>query len=472
MYQRSIAVVILFSLVWAGSVHGKANHLSSQPPSKKVIELEGPSSTPAALYVQDVLKRVYDNIGYQIKYRQVPLGRSFIEANKGELDGLRARVGTVADKYPNLIKVPFEILDFSLVLLADRRVCGVCDLSSINRLAVTRGIVALEGRLAEQLASKALVEVTSSTQNLELLVAGKVQAAIMSDTNVPPEYYALNHHWMKRTLTVLPDYHYLHKKHRRLVPLLYAELETLQANGTIAALRKNYGLRPVLSTLDNMVLEEVKIVSESWREFTDKEDATYWRIMSDVYKGAVHDVSFETHNWQQAKNALINGDADILVGAYSHELPEGFIKSDMHLDYDLPVRAYGKNKQALSELLKGTQSFSVCFKPGYSFKTWLPASAEIETMDIDLCRQKLLSGTVDMVLDYELSWPENLSDEVKSVELMEGRPLFLFFRDSTHGLKLKSVFDQQYPKLALSGKLAQYFPNTFFYKNANLVPSD
>ena len=468
MYLRCIAAGLLLCVsVLAAS---KEQRSEEQENARPVIELEGPSTTSAALYVQAVLEKAYDGIGYDVTYRNVPLARSFIEANKGELDGLRARVAAVADKYPNLIKVPFEILDFRLVLLADRRVCGACNLSDVTQVAVTRGIVALEEELSTALADKDVVEVTTAQQTLELMAAGKVQAAIMSDTNVPDEFYQLNHHWMIRTLAVLPDYHYLHKKHTELVPQLVRQLEAMRKSGVITRLREEYQLRPARQDIANVSLKQINIVSERWKNYTDSDQATYWRILKDIYQKETDELIFTNENWRNARQGLIEGKFDILVGAYAHELPNGFIKSDMHLDYDFPVFAFGADKDALIALLEGNQSFLVCFNTGYSFASWLPDAAIVEEANIKTCREKLKNDSVDMVLDYQINWPEELRGEFPGIELMEGRPLFMFFKDSSKGLKLKSIFEQRYLKLIQSGELPGYFPNPEFYHNANLTP--
>ena len=468
MYLWRLVILLMLSVGWASPCLSKADTQGEEPGQENFIELEGPNQTPAAQFVQDVLERAYQQIGYQVRYRQIPLARSFIEANKGEVDGLRARVATVAEKYPNLIAVPFEILDFSLVLLADRRICGVCDLSSIHQVAVTRGIVAIEGELAEQLADKDVVEVTSGIQSLELLVAGKVQAAIVPDTNVPEAYYELNHHWMKRTLTVLPDFHYLHKKHRKLVKPLAAELEAMQDAGVITQLREKYGLKLARRDVEEANLNSIKVISEKWRQFTDSAKGTYWQIMSEIYASKDQQVTFSTPNWQQAKTRFVNGESDILVGAYAHELGQGFIRSDMHLDYDFPVMAYGKNADTLEALLKAEQPFTVCFKPGYSFEVFLPPGAVITMTNMKVCREQLAQEKIDMVLEYAVNWKGSLKEGFEKVQLVEGRPLFLFFHDSPKGHKLKALFDNRYPQLVTQGKVKDYFPSPFYYQNANL----
>lgn len=471
MYLRFLKAIALLSVCFVGFSYGQNADADNSEEVRPTIELEGPSTTPAALFVQDVLERAYDSIGYQVVYRDVPLARSFVEANKGELAGLRARVGAVADKYPNLVKVPFEILNFNLVLMADRRVCGACELSTINQVALTRGGVAIQELLGDSLKSKDVVEATTGTQALELLKAGKVQAAVLSDTNVPQEYYQLNHHWMKRTLAVLPDYHYLHKSYGHLVPGLQKELEKLQSDGTIARLRSKYGLVPARFDIDNVALEQISFISESWREFTDSEDATYWKILREVYRNSSDELTFTTDTWDNAKTALLSGQSDVLVGAYSHEVVEGLIKSDMHLDYDLPVKAYAREHVSIKALLGGTERFSVCFRPGYSFTVWLPDNATIVHDSNKGCRQKLREAEVDMVLGYENNWPADMNNGYISIELVESRPLFLLFRDNAKGNRLKNLFEREYLKLVLNEELPGYFPSEIYFRNANLLPA-
>ncbi|MCV2883725.1 hypothetical protein OE749_03285 [Aestuariibacter sp. AA17] len=208
----------------------------------RVIELEGPGDSPEARFVQAVLERAYQRIGYEVVYRHVPLARSFIEADKGRLDGLRARIAHVADKYEGLVKVPFVLFDFKLVILADTRLCGECHVSELADLAVARGFEGFTVFRAHTALSANVLEVTHFQQALNLLKEQKVQAAVMSEPLIPDDLAGYGKHWVRRTLAVYPDFHYVNERFAHLVPALTQTLNALETEGVLHALRLQYAI--------------------------------------------------------------------------------------------------------------------------------------------------------------------------------------------------------------------------------------
>lgn len=65
------------------------------------------NQSPLIHYVEDALELAYQGIDYQVEFVTVPLGRSFVEADQGRVDGLKARVSSVAKRYPILERFPF-----------------------------------------------------------------------------------------------------------------------------------------------------------------------------------------------------------------------------------------------------------------------------------------------------------------------------------------------------------------------------
>lgn len=437
---------------------------------KPIIELEGKNETPAALFVQEVLEKAYANIGYQVQYRNVPLARSFVEANNGRLDGLRARIDSVANKYPNLIKVPFNLLDFQLVLLADRRVCGICDLSQITHVVVPRGFKAFEDFLESNPYELNITQVTGVHQSLDILAAGKVQAAIMSDTNVPDRYYDLNHHWIKQTLATLPDYHYLNKKHARLVPLLLEQFEAFEESGELASIRKKYGVSEVYREPNKVELGEVTAIGGDWLGFTDTDEGTYWKMLRKIYATEKGQIKHTTSNWKRAKQLFKDGKIDLLVGAYEFEVKANMIRSQLHIDYEWPVSAYGKDIERLKLHLAGTSSASACYPLGYEFDQWLPESIEAyEVGNFADCERMLLAGRVDVLVNYSLDVIPEINANYQQVEIAEGRPLFLVFRDTERGKKLRHVFEREFRKLVENNQIEALYPDKEQFERAKII---
>lgn len=438
--------------------------------AEKTIELEGKNDTPAAQFVQSVLEQAYSNIGYKIKYRRVPLARSFVEANSGRLDGLRARVGSVADKYPNLVKVPFNLIDFKLVLMADRRVCGVCNLSQLSHIVTSRGFKALEDYLADKSYQLNITEVTGTRQSLDMLVEGKAQAAIMPDVNIPVKYLESNHHWIRQTLAILPDYHYVNKKHAHLVPKLLEQFEQMQASGHMSELRKQYGVPEVFKELESVPSGIVTGIAGVWYDFTDSPDGTYWKILERVFHGERTRFSHQITNWKRAKQLFEDRKVDILVGAYDFEVKENMLRSETHIDYEWPVSAYGKDLDKLKQQLAGKLPASVCYPLGYDFTEWLPENINnYEVTDFIDCERLFMADRVDILMNYSIDLLPEVAEQFPSVEVMEGRPLFLVFRDDERGRQLKEIFEREFHQLIASGRLADYYPDKEQFERANII---
>lgn len=442
--------------------------LGEQPKSANTILLEGPSTSPEALYVQAVLQKIYAKLGYKIEYEKVPLALSFVDANSGRLDGLRARIGNVESDFPNLLKVPFPILTFNMVMIADRRICGACDINSLSPVVVTRGFRAFEEFRVRQQTPLDVIYATRPKQAFEMLIEGRGQGAVMSSTNVPPEYHTLGQYWIKNTLASLPDYHYVHKKNKALIPKLVASLTAMQNSGELARLQKKYGLSDQHNMTESNNFGVITAATASWYQFTDTADATYFKILDLIFNEVGTDVKSQVSNWKRAKQTFYDGDVDMLVGAYAFEKGENGILSDIHIDYELPVTAFAKSRQTLQDTLSADSIGSACFLLGYDFKVALPENVKIhEVPIIDDCIRLVDNGRVDIFLDYEADLLESEISRFAQQEVLEGFPLFVVFQDTKRGRGLKYHFEKNMRELLKAGKMQSLFPNEKHFNSAN-----
>ena len=205
-----------------------------------IIVLDGPSNSPTALFVQELLEQAYLQLGYQVEYQKVPLARSFVEANSGHIDGLRARVKSVPDTYKNLLRVPFPIVDFEIMLLGNSGRCGQCTLQEVKNLAVPRGYLAITEYIAKGNYKIDMLDVISTTKALQMLKAQRVDAVVVADVNLPEQIQSSETDWTVNSLTTLADYHYLHKRHKDLVLPLTKVLKRMSENGQLAAIKAKY----------------------------------------------------------------------------------------------------------------------------------------------------------------------------------------------------------------------------------------
>jgi hypothetical protein len=199
-----------------------------------LVGKSGKITSPTGLFVRSVLEKSYAELGYDINYISVPLGRSLIEVNSGRLDGFLTRTDTITEEYPNLVKVPFSILQSKILLLANPKICGQCNISQLSNIATIKGFKAFEYYMTKNDIELDLVQVVNFKQIFGMLRAGRVEGVVLPLHD--PNSLNLKGKWTQHILDTYSSYHYIHKKHLKLVPLLQEQFEILQKNGEMKRL--------------------------------------------------------------------------------------------------------------------------------------------------------------------------------------------------------------------------------------------
>lgn len=440
----------------------------------KTLKMDSPiqPDSPYSLFVGELLGTAYASLGYRLELESMPLGRSFIEADEGRLDGLRDRGQSIANAYPHLIQVPFPLYDFNLVLLADRRRCGLCELSDMNSLVTLRGFQFQEDYFSALAVHPPLIKLGDTKAVLDMLTLKRVDAAVLTELIVPPSFYQSSDHWIQYPLDSASIFHYLHAKHTTLARKLASKLEEMELTGEVWQLRQKYGIPPIHVAPSLGPAGKISAISGSWQGYTDTPQATYWRMLRRAFAEQRVEVETQPSNWKRAKQAFAEGRFDMLIGAYAFEIPPGALLSDVHIDYEYPVVAVGTDAQSLALMLDRGEPGKACHVLGYEFVKWLPVNIEIyETSTVENCLKLLQNQRVDMLVDFSY----NLTDEeltgFAQREIKEALPLFVAFQNSNRGHLLKKIFEQGFRDLVASGEVADYFPDQFSYRQARLTKS-
>lgn len=197
-----------------------------------------PADTPQSRYIIDVMTQVYANLGLELRIVEFNHRSSLVAANEGLLDGQLGRVVEVEAQYPNLIRIPVPIFDFSLQLVAK---CADCQLDSLEKVVVADGYQAIESYLTNHPFNQQLFKVKSISTQLNLLSQHKVDGALILDFHIPAELKTrYKQEWVFTNLDTFSVYHYIHKKHAPLAAELEKELQRLTDNGTLAQLKAKY----------------------------------------------------------------------------------------------------------------------------------------------------------------------------------------------------------------------------------------
>ncbi|MBD1389751.1 transporter substrate-binding domain-containing protein [Neiella sp. HB171785] len=184
---------------------------------------------------QDALAKAYRQLGIAVEYKIFPSKRALTIANAGKADGEMLRVAGANLQYPNLIQIPVPICQLTSVVIANGNVSATSFEQMRNyRLGITLGFVDHE-HVAQQYKLN-VVRVTEHDVLIDMLLKDRVDAIFLTENEAQQliKKEEGSHLTIVRSLDRdLFLYHYLHKKHQDLVPLITEQLTQLERLGQI-----------------------------------------------------------------------------------------------------------------------------------------------------------------------------------------------------------------------------------------------
>ncbi len=196
-------------------------------------------TSPAAQFAETLLREAYKRLSIDVRFVDIPFGRSLLESNKGTLDGEIARVFKVTEHYPNLEAVPYVLFDTEVYLYINQQRCPNCTLETVDSLAYVRGALIVEELLQHLPASRHVIGSGAIDTTKELFLTGKVDAVLFAAYRLSASSHF---EYDEQHLASLPDYHLLHRRHRALLLPLAQELLQLEQEGFTERLRHYYGV--------------------------------------------------------------------------------------------------------------------------------------------------------------------------------------------------------------------------------------
>ena len=181
-----------------------------------------------------ILQEAYNRVGVPIEFVNYPGERALILSNDGVTDGELFRIDNMNEKYPNLVKVPVSYIPDEAVVFSkiDFTVDGWQSLKSY-KIGVRRGNKFVEHNTQKMLRYFAKGE----KQMFEMLALDRVDIVVTNRLEgvdmINKLGYAKTIKPLKPPIVTNPLFHYLHKKHAALVPLLASELQAMYEDGTI-----------------------------------------------------------------------------------------------------------------------------------------------------------------------------------------------------------------------------------------------
>ena len=226
------------------------------PPELRFAVIADVPSTELAL---ELLRTAYGQLGIDVVTRLVPSRRALLMADIGEVDGDLFRIASVGDQYPNLMRIPYPLLEGRLhAITSNPALVGLRNLDQVKttglRVAVRRGVIIAE-QTAEAL-GMTLVRTDSYGQILAMLQWQRVDMALISDIEgfSPLTDEAWDSVYVfPELVTDFTLYHYLHRRHAHLADPLAAVLEELEQTGEKARILERFraGADPVKPSSGN-----------------------------------------------------------------------------------------------------------------------------------------------------------------------------------------------------------------------------
>jgi hypothetical protein len=126
------------------------------------------------------MEEAYAELGIELVYLDMPRARSIVEANAGRIAGELGRLPGLEQDYPNLIRLEFPLFRYQLVIVADRRQCGLCELGDLENLAYVNGMYGAEQRLTQHSYSRPTVQAVDLEQLLLMYQGSQLLATCYS----------------------------------------------------------------------------------------------------------------------------------------------------------------------------------------------------------------------------------------------------------------------------------------------------
>jgi len=197
----------------------------------KIATLDSDEARPVARRT----KILYETIGHSAKVSFLPARRSLAEVNAGRRDAEMARIAGLEKEYPNLVRVPEPIYftTYSAVVRKDSGIESTSwgDLKS-QKIARAMGIQILRIRTRDY-----MVEAVPSPKSIVKMVErGRVNVGLMLTSDA--ERFVAPNGELKILKPQIEDtvlYHYVHKRHVKIVPALDKALKEMRKDGLLGA---------------------------------------------------------------------------------------------------------------------------------------------------------------------------------------------------------------------------------------------
>ena len=176
-----------------------------------------------------ILKHAYAQIGIKTETLFLPPERALKLSNSGINDGEVARVKRISKQYTNLYMVPEKLYTIEIALFTHHKRVQVSSWKALKdyKIAILKGVKIVE----QKTQGMNIKVVTKLKAALDLVLSHKVDIAVLpkkmvTDFIKKPRYKEIQ--VLKPSLLKLNLYHFLHKKHKNLIPKITHSLQKIK----------------------------------------------------------------------------------------------------------------------------------------------------------------------------------------------------------------------------------------------------
>ncbi|WLB57638.1 substrate-binding periplasmic protein [Bradyrhizobium japonicum] len=209
--------------------------------AQQLIRLARIADIPDQYVGGEMLRAVYAKLNIKLAFEDVPGKRALALSSAGEVDGEIQRIGTLSSDYPTLIRVTPAINYIEPTVFTTKLRFDVAGWNSIREYSI--GIVRGVGSSEAGTRGMARVTATTSLENMiRMLDADRFEVMVTDLFSGLVAVRKLN--LQTRIVPLAPPlerihiYHYLHERHRDLVPKVGKVIAQMEASGELAMLRE------------------------------------------------------------------------------------------------------------------------------------------------------------------------------------------------------------------------------------------
>ncbi|RUO73643.1 ABC transporter substrate-binding protein [Idiomarina seosinensis] len=411
--------------------------------AQQKLTFREPEPGPMVDFLTQVLEEAYHDLGVELEYRPLPRLRAEQLAAKGKIAGELGRLDGLEQQIPSLNRVPFKLYEFSVVLVANTKKCGLCTLPTIESLAHVSGMRAPEQVIEENNFTNPVFKQTQFDQVAKLLNSGRIDGALLGDFQLRNLQLQNTQDFVVYSMRSEAGYHYLHDKFKHLVEPLYGKLNAMRGSGRLAQLRQQHNLTLPEALKPTELPDQLMAVSALHPGLTNADGSgELWDKLNRAFANANIDINISASNWPRAHTLMRNERAQLMVGVRKEQFSEEFLYSETAIGTDDALYLFTTNEASGKGLPITSDDFTVCISEGDYQKELLPNNVTYYRANTPLdCFAMLDLGRVNGVIDYQDNLPDWTDKPYQQQRLSEPVPLYVAFNKTQLGHLLKLHFE-------------------------------